>query len=855
MSKKKNDSDNSSLYIKDIDVYRSVLQTIFLYGCFDQNLLAEKSGYKKDKNKNAKKFYDTCLSDHIGQNYMINPSARRGRPSYATYLNYRRFTNNKNYLYSVYQWSSIARMTMVRYFIARQYICLYEGESDGKEQLKETIKDLFNGHNTFNEYFSICRANDYEHVYKFLESVCDENKMREFTDRLCDALTLYSRKAPFSVPSYSIAAKLRKAYHSKDEYAEFGDSEIWDFTYDNYDRILYDDAVYTVFQAIRKNQVIGYTRSYDSENIQYIIPLKIMNEFNMGRCYLVYGRKDSDDISVIRFDNIFNVTAFNVKDEYAEEHRQKTEILKKRAEAEMKNIWISGEHTKKNENCKVVLNNVSGEVLAYIKKYAPYYEYDKENNSVQFVLRKADDIKPFLRTLGAKVVISETENPNLYKEFSEDYSDINKQYVCKQDYHTGDESEIKAKNLKKGINKSANKIPDEYIRDEKTIKLFNPYNGYSNIMLEDIWNYLMCSNAKARDINIEPVIRESFKRNGFATEREYYGRMVKRFANDLRGIKDTADENITDDMFFTAENLDVDDSDDIKPIIVNFNTDNDLWDLTPVQIFTDYEYEYLYLMLQDPEARALLPDAEAEKLIKKLEKTEKLRNSSLNDIYITRFTSNLAETDYKMFHKNVMPAADAIHNKKKIHFTYNEKEVTGSPYRFMYSLRERVPRLIVKCDNESWIRRVNIDKMKNVCVSEEDCISDSEFEEFLRNKKKFIEIVIHKTESADEKNVFERALRLFSSYEKYTWDDRLNNDYIIAVAYYDFDVLIRNKDNKNIYRNDTIVSDILSLGKYAKVLSSARYKLPDENEDIPYDKDMYYYIKGIYSNLDKLYNG
>ena len=54
---KKNESDNSSFFIKDIDVFRSVLQAIFVYGCYDQNFLAQKCNYTVDKNKNAKKYH------------------------------------------------------------------------------------------------------------------------------------------------------------------------------------------------------------------------------------------------------------------------------------------------------------------------------------------------------------------------------------------------------------------------------------------------------------------------------------------------------------------------------------------------------------------------------------------------------------------------------------------------------------------------------------------------------------------------------------------------------------------------------------------------------------------------------
>ena len=58
-----------------------------------------------------------------------------------------------------------------------------------------------------------------------------------------------------------------------------------------------------------------------------------------------------------------------------------------------------------------------------------------------------------------------------------------------------------------------------------------------------------------------------------------------------------------------------------------------------------------------------------------------------------------------------------------------------------------------------------------------------------------------------------------------------------------------------MYNRDTIVADILSLGKYAEVLKEPVCDLPKECGQITYDKDMYYCIKGIYSGMNDLYNG
>lgn len=858
MSKKSD--NNSSFFEKSIDKYRAILQNIFIYGCYDQNLIAEKCGCSVEKVKDAKEFYDVCLADHLGINYMIKPEKTKGRPSAASYLNYQRFIQNSNFLYSAYLWSSTVKETLWRYTYMRQHI----NHFTDKEELCEKLTSLVSNHSDYFQYAlsknskningQKCKGRNCESVKDFIR-VCNENDPLSAVNSLCDALSVFARKAPYSVPAYSIIYKLRKTYNEFDETERFDRSEICDFTYDNYDRILHDDTVYSLIQAIWKHQIVSYSQSSEKNRKIYIIPLKILREYTSGREYLIHGDLNSETIHITRIDKIFKVKVYSfTDDEYRDSINQKIEKLNSILEKTIDDIWLTGKYTMKNKVLSVKLDNIDNTILSYIKKYAPNYKYSEAEKSIVFNLRKADDIKPFLRTVGRKAVISRTSNLPLYEEFAGDYSEADNIYKnidlfapCNSIQLRDDTKVIKNASKSNDEEKDYNDILKP---DKKILNLFNKYNSLRIILVEELLVYLRKEmDNKSDPINISKILEEIFKKYGFNYYTSLRSRIVDGFVDDTQKLIDS--EDYEDLVPITFDKVG-------KKTYVSMSIEDEEEYVTqeiPAQIFTDYEYEYLYLMIQNTEARAMLNDDLAEKMENIL--SDRFEGISLDDICITRFMNNYS-LDIDRYHKAVVPVLNAIHGRKMISFSYKGKSMTCSPYRLTYSLRECVPRLIVKGESD-WIQRINIDDMNNVIILEDTSLSDKEFEDILNKKKKYIELIIPKSEAAAEKNVFERALRLLSSYEKYTWDDQKNNAYAIAVVYYDFDITLRYGSNgRRIYRDDTIISDILSLGKYAVVLPEnhdLRHKLPDECDDIEYDNDVFYYMRGIYENLNKNYNG
>ena len=189
----------------------------------------------------------------------------------------------------------------------------------------------------------------------------------------------------------------------------------------------------------------------------------------------------------------------------------------------------------------------------------------------------------------------------------------------------------------------------------------------------------------------------------------------------------------------------------------------------------------------------------------------------------------------------------AIRENRKLNIDYKSRHIICSAYRFTYSLRERKHRIMVY-DGE-WIMQLNLCDIKGAAVLDEPSVSDNEMFDQLNYRKKYIEIAIPQNEDAEKRNVFERALRLFGAFERYTWTDLKNKEYVIAVVYYEPDISVAYCEGKRIYRHDTIVADIQSLGRYARALPEPRFPL----DRVEYDEELYDYIYRTFASASRRY--
>ena len=189
----------------------------------------------------------------------------------------------------------------------------------------------------------------------------------------------------------------------------------------------------------------------------------------------------------------------------------------------------------------------------------------------------------------------------------------------------------------------------------------------------------------------------------------------------------------------------------------------------------------------------------------------------------------------------------AMNNEKKADIEYKGKHYICSAYRFTYSLRERKHRLMVF--DGSYIMQLNLCDIKDAQMTKEPSLSDEEMNKLLAERKKYIEIAIPQNVDAQQRNVFERALRLFGGFERYSWNDAKNGEYVIAVAYYEPDISVSSSADRRIYRRDTVAADIMSLGRYARVMKQPGFEL----DGVRYDSSLYDYISKNYSGTAARY--
>lgn len=815
------DNDEFNFFLESIDKYRAVIQNIYTYGCFDRKQLAEQCKCSEETVKKALVFYNLCLEPYIAQKENTLSEKSKGRPTGAKYFRYDRFSMNENYLYNIYLWAKIVKKQMWTYSYFRIKPSFFWNCS--KSSLNNQINEF---HSYFSEYLERSKTADCSQDLRYVIEKVGADDRDMLICSVCDALAVFGRKAPYSVPAYSISHKLMKLC-SADKRSE----RLWSFMYDNYDRILYDEAVYTILQAIKRKKLIGYLKVGTNEKtINYVVPLKIMYEYNLGRGYLLYSPVGSDNIiRSIRLDKLYKVSAYEPDTEI--DYEKLNSCL---ADAENE-IWISGDYTKKGCLSRIVLKNVRPHAMSLIKKYASCYTVDEDNNTVTFNIRKADDIKPFIRILGSSAEISREENPYLFKEFAGDAS-VGIRIYRDNAFAMFPEKisdVLKADSVRKSVSKE-NKAYKVY----PTLRLFNKFDSFTSILTEELSELISEDITAKRKTQrrseyvyssgkLQIMLSNSFEEHGFDNRNDAACKIMEWFVQ-------------------TIDDVNSNEAADYRPWISvsdkGYCVSDNLSEYAHKHILTNTEYEYMRFMLADPDARAIIGQDICDRLSEYFGKPD----NSLSSMFTMRYANSSEKpiTDKSNILHTIMRAIREI---RKLDIEYKSKHIICSAYRFTYSLRERKHRIMV-FDGE-WVMQLNLCDIRSAAVLDEPSASENEMFNQLSYRKKYIEIAIPQNEDTEKRNVFERALRLFGAFERYTWTDLKSKEYVIAVVYYEPDISVAYSEGKRIYRHDTVSADILSLGRYARVLCEPRFPI----DGVEYDEELYDYIYKTFASTSRRY--
>ncbi len=223
-------------------------------------------------------------------------------------------------------------------------------------------------------------------------------------------------------------------------------------------------------------------------------------------------------------------------------------------------------------------------------------------------------------------------------------------------------------------------------------------------------------------------------------------------------------------------------------------------------VFSSHEREYIRLMLEDPEARCFMDKELAEKLQSYLTNYD---ISYIKDNYIER-EAVVRNVDEDKLRPVLTVIIKALVKGKKIKYKYIDGKGdvrTGkvSPFRLMYSLRERILQLAAcpdSCKNRYIL--MNIERFESVELTNEN--SEAYPDDFYLSQKRKLILMVendHK-DQVKRKKTIERCVMVFSSYERSSKFVEDSSYFCMEIEFYRFD-------------KEKIINDILSLGSSVEV--------------------------------------
>lgn len=300
--------------------------------------------------------------------------------------------------------------------------------------------------------------------------------------------------------------------------------------------------------------------------------------------------------------------------------------------------------------------------------------------------------------------------------------------------------------------------------------------------------------------------------NMVETGREYSENEIKTYLESIiteeaaKEVKDSLDDKINDLLygkFYEDEN-------ELNSSIFQKNQNNGYEPKIKLEIpyIPDKLEKYaLSELIQDPTAKNLLSKTTLEKLYQYIEAETRPERY----IYKNQRDTKRHYEEQQELNDTLQILMKAMISNKMIRYDNQTKGgllkgKTGTPYKFVYSLRLNRIQLIVKPEKEERGVLVNLEGLKNISILERN--SEGSLEKwFEEQKSQFILKIIKKENQTKEKsiNVVERCFSLFSHLDKEAVYNKEEDVHIIKIKYYKFD-------------QEDIVRDILSMGSDVVVL-------------------------------------
>lgn len=422
----------------DFDRFAEAARILYVYGCFsnvdfddanireklNNSIINSSSGYRKEISS-----LEMVLEDFIES--VRNKGSQSDKGKKQKYISPDRFDDITG-LINIYRLNSRNSMDKpINDYINYTYkLSCPDAEGVIIKNKKELI-----------DYF----GNDADKKSLFVLDIGKADFTKDEFSQLYSALMFFNGKAPFSIPGYFACDRINDYLKLSDEYTVSDNANVV-FNYNNIDRILNDNAVYCIFEAIKTKKWISFffrkpeldelkklsdekkstnKEAFRSER-KYCYPLKIMYEFQNGRGYLIGWSPEYKKIRFYRLDDIFEVAQESCDGFGGKMTKEKLSEVEKNYNDIICKIWLSNSKSNKmsvsidfDESADLIKKKVPFGTVTPISECSCRYEADINNFK---------DIVPFLRRFGEKAHISKEGSPELYEYIKTDLKEALKKY-------------------------------------------------------------------------------------------------------------------------------------------------------------------------------------------------------------------------------------------------------------------------------------------------------------------------------------------------------------------------------------------------------------------------------------------
>lgn len=423
----KDKQNNKNILTYNFDKVAEAARILYIYGCFsnvdfdnpdirkkiNDSLINSQAKYRSECNT-----LETILEDRIKSTRNKVSQSDKGKKQ--LFISPDRFDDEITGLTNIYRLKIMKAMeSQITDYIKYTYKLLYPNEKNINIKNKNNLRNYF-GENAEKETLFLLRKNN---------SGFSDAELSQ----LYSALMFFNGKSPYSIPGFFACDRIND-YLKISSAAQVSKDTNVIFNYNNIDRILNDNAVYSIFEAIKNKKDISFyvrklelgklksrsqeEKSSNNDSFQSseicCLPFKIMYEFYNGRGYLIAWSYKADKIKVFRLDDIFQVKI--IDDAEGKIDDEKKIRIRNEYQKFIEHIWLSEGN----------IMNVTvdfDEKAEIIEKYIPIgtvTPLSERSCRLEADILNYKDIVPFIRRFGKKAHISKEKSPQLYEYVKKD---------------------------------------------------------------------------------------------------------------------------------------------------------------------------------------------------------------------------------------------------------------------------------------------------------------------------------------------------------------------------------------------------------------------------------------------------